>query len=92
MLPRKRWRQGERARAAVCGVAGTPVRAVKAEQELHGKVPSDELIEAAAEAAVAGLKPASDVHGSGEYRRKVAKVYVRRALQLAIARAKGERP
>jgi CO/xanthine dehydrogenase FAD-binding subunit len=90
-LVRMDGRNVERAAIALCGVAGTPVRAVKAEQELNGRVPSDQLIEAAAEAAVAGLEPASDVHGSKEYRRKVARVFVRRALRLAIARAKGER-
>jgi carbon-monoxide dehydrogenase medium subunit len=90
-LVRMDGRNVERAAIALCGVAGTPVRAVKAEQELNGRVPSDQLIEASAEAAVAGLEPASDVHGSKEYRRKVARVFVRRALQLAMARAKGER-
>ena len=84
-------RKAERVAIALCGVAGTPVRATTAEQLLQGKQPSDELIESAAEAAVADLRPASDVHGSGEYRRKVARVYVRRALKLAVARAQGER-
>ncbi len=84
-------RKVERVAIALCGVAGTPVRATKAEQLLQGKLPSDELIEAAADAAAADLRPASDVHGSGEYRRKLARVYVRRALQLAVARAQGER-
>jgi carbon-monoxide dehydrogenase medium subunit len=81
----------DRAAIALCGVDGKPIRARRAEQRLVGDAPTAESVAAAAEEAVTGLEPASDVHGSADYRRKLARVYVRRALELAIARAKGGR-
>jgi carbon-monoxide dehydrogenase medium subunit len=82
---------GQIARAAVslCGVAGTPVRAAAAEERLVGRTPTPETLEEAAVAAAVGLDPASDVQGSGAYRRKLARVFVRRALRLALERANG---
>ena len=81
----------DRVAIALCGVAGTPVRAQAAEERLQGEVPSAALLESAAEAGAAVLEPTSDVHGSADYRRRIAKVFVRRALELALARGKGER-
>lgn len=80
----------DRIAIALCGVAGTPVRAQAAEERLQGEAPSADLLESAAEAAAAALAPPSDIHGSADYRRKIAKVFVRRTLELALARAKGE--
>jgi aerobic carbon-monoxide dehydrogenase medium subunit len=74
---------------ALCGVGGVPVRASAAEGLLVGQALSADLISAAADAASEGLKPASDVHGSAGYRVKIARVYVRRALELALERARG---
>ena len=79
----------DRVAIGLCGVAGTPVRARAAEERLLGQTPSADLLEAAAEAASASLEPPSDVHGSAGYRRKVAKAFVRRALEQALARAQG---
>jgi carbon-monoxide dehydrogenase medium subunit len=59
-----------------------PVRATAAELAL--KTPGD--IEAAAEASLEGTDPPSDTQGSAEYRRHLAKVLVRRALQETISR------
>jgi aerobic carbon-monoxide dehydrogenase medium subunit len=59
-----------------------PVRATAAEQAL--KTPDD--IDAAAEASLEGTDPPSDTQGSAEYRRHLAKVLVKRALQEAISR------
>jgi carbon-monoxide dehydrogenase medium subunit len=59
-----------------------PIRATAAEQAL--KTPDD--IDAAAEASLEGTDPPSDTQGSAEYRRHLAKVLVRRALQEAISR------
>lgn len=82
----------DRAAIALCGVAGTPVRAVSAEKRLIGSVPTPEVQEAAAVTATADLQPPSDVHGTADYRRKVARAYVRRALTLALTGARGGRP
>jgi carbon-monoxide dehydrogenase medium subunit len=77
-------------RISLVGVADRPVRAAKAEASLQGAMPTQEAFAAAAEAATADLEPASDLHGSGSFRRKLAAVSVRRALATAAGRA-GER-
>jgi len=67
-----------------------PVRARDAEAALAGAEPTDETFAAAARTATAGLRPASDVHGSAAYRTHIAAVAVRRALTTAGARARGD--
>jgi aerobic carbon-monoxide dehydrogenase medium subunit len=81
----------DRVSISLCGVDETPVRASQAEDIVVGNVPTDEVFEEAAAAAVPELNPLPDPKGSPEYRRKLAKVYIRRALELAVRRAKGER-
>jgi carbon-monoxide dehydrogenase medium subunit len=46
-------------------------------------------VAAAAATAAADLAPPSDLHGTSAYRRHVAAVMVRRALEQAISRANG---
>jgi aerobic carbon-monoxide dehydrogenase medium subunit len=75
------------ARLAFAGISDVPVRATAAEDLLGGERPSDELFDAAAAAATAGLDPPADLHGSPEYRRKVAATLVRRCLSEAAGRA-----
>ncbi|HET9477047.1 MAG TPA: xanthine dehydrogenase family protein subunit M [Dehalococcoidia bacterium] len=76
------------ARVALFGVAGTPVRARRAEQVLEGETPSGELMrEAAMTAAEEMDEPVADIHASAEYRRHVAGVLTRRALEEAASRA-----
>lgn len=82
----------DRVAISLCGVDETPVRASRAEDVLVGNAPTNEVFEEAAAAAVPELNPLPDPKGSPEYRRKLAKVYIRRALELAVRRAKGERP
>jgi CO/xanthine dehydrogenase FAD-binding subunit len=79
----------DRVAIGLCGVAGAPVRATAAEERLQGETPGAALLEGAAEAAVVTLQPPSDVHGDAGYRRKVTKAFVRRALDLALTRARG---
>jgi carbon-monoxide dehydrogenase medium subunit len=66
-----------------------PVRASAAEDVLRGARPSPELFAAAGEAAAADLDPPADLHGSSEYRKKIAATLVRRALEEAAANANG---
>lgn len=80
-----------RAAVALTGVAPTAVRATAAEQALRGAAPDAASIAAAADAAVAGLTPAGDLHASAETRTDVARVHVRRALELAVSRAQDRR-
>jgi carbon-monoxide dehydrogenase medium subunit len=75
------------ARLAFSGVADVPVRAKDAEDLLGGQRPSAELFEEAAAAATACLDPPADLHGTSEYRKKVAAALVRRGLRTAAGNA-----
>jgi aerobic carbon-monoxide dehydrogenase medium subunit len=77
------------ARLAFSGVADVPVRAWDAEESLRGERPSAELFAEAARRATADLDPPADLHGSSEYRKKVAATLVRRGLQAAAENAHG---
>lgn len=79
------------ARLAFAGVADVPVRCSQAEQLLVGQQASPDLFAAAAAQAVAGLAPPSDLHGSSDYRKKVAATLVRRGLAAAADDAQGRR-
>ncbi len=68
-------------------VAPAPFRATDAEKILIGQKPSKELIEDAAKAAAAMSNPTSDLRGSAEYKREMARVFTRRALNKALERA-----
>jgi carbon-monoxide dehydrogenase medium subunit len=72
------------ARVVLGGVASTPVRAPEAEAVLTGAALDPARIREAAGAAAAALDPIADVHGSSDYRRRLASVLVRRALEDAI--------
>jgi carbon-monoxide dehydrogenase medium subunit len=61
------------------GVASKPVRAVAAEEVLNGSVIDDKVAAQAADAAIADLRPPADIHGSSDYRKRVAAALVRRA-------------
>jgi aerobic carbon-monoxide dehydrogenase medium subunit len=78
------------ARLAFAGISDVPVRAAGAEDLLVGERPSAELFDAAARRATEDIDPPADLHGSSEYRKKVAAVLVRRGLQAAADNA-GER-
>ncbi len=76
----------ERAAIALAGVAATPIRLTAVETALKGqKGGADVFAKAAAHRA--GIPAIGDVHGSAEYRKKVAAAMVRRALTDAYARA-----
>ncbi|HEY4691780.1 MAG TPA: FAD binding domain-containing protein [Anaerolineae bacterium] len=64
-------------RIGLGGVAPLPVRASRIEQALQGKPPDAHAVERAR----ADLNPPSDFLGSAEYRREVAAVLVRRAIE-----------
>ena len=75
------------ARLAFSGVADVPVRATDAEDLLDGERPSAELFAEAARRATDGLEPPADLHGSSEYRKKIAAALVRRGLRAAVDNA-----
>jgi carbon-monoxide dehydrogenase medium subunit len=76
------------ARLAFSGVADVPVRAADAEDILKGQRPSAELFDEVARLATAGIDPPADLHGSAEYRKKVAATLVRRGLRTATGNAR----
>jgi carbon-monoxide dehydrogenase medium subunit len=87
-------RDGDRIRRsalAVTGVAPTAIRAAAAEQVLVGAAADAALIAEAARAGVAGLTPAGDLHASPQTRLGLARTYLRRGIELAVARARNER-
>jgi CO/xanthine dehydrogenase FAD-binding subunit len=80
--------EGERvtdARVAITALAPTIRRVPTAEDALLAG-----HVEVAAEAAAEASEPISDVRGSAAYRRAMAAVVTRRAIEVALARARGE--
>jgi aerobic carbon-monoxide dehydrogenase medium subunit len=75
------------ARLAFAGVSDVPARAAGAEGLLVGERPSAELFDDAARRAAGDIDPPSDLHGSAEYRKKVAAALVRRGLREAVDNA-----
>lgn len=65
----------------------TPHRAANIGQQLTGHRPDTALFHDAATTAAAELEPESDIHASAAYRKEVAKVLARRALEQAADRA-----
>src|SRR6266704_5169255 len=76
------------ARITLFSVGDGPVLAAAAAAMLDGQEPSPEAMRAAAEAAAQrDIDPPSDIHASAAYRRRLAAVLTRRALQRAVERA-----
>lgn len=75
----------------VLGCVGlTAIRAKAAEAELRGKKIDDKAIQRAAEAAREAAEPQGDMRGSAEYKRVLVAALVKRALGIAVRRARGE--
>ncbi len=65
-----------------------PMEARRAAEVLTGQTPTPEAIRAAAEIAASDdIDPSSDIHATAEFRRHLAKVLARRALDQACRRA-----
>ncbi len=78
------------ARVAITALAPTIYRVAEAEAALVGTDGGRAAAETAAQAAAAAAAPISDVRASAEYRRAMAAVITRRAIEAAVARANGE--
>ncbi len=77
----------QEARLSLLAAAPVPLRAAQAEELLVGSSLDDEAIAAASDAAVAGVEPTGDIHGSTKYRVKLLRTMARRAVAAA---ARGE--
>jgi carbon-monoxide dehydrogenase medium subunit len=85
--------KGGKIQAAAVGITGLAPKAFRAgavEKELQGKAASAKVLAGAARHAGQGVDPLSDLHASAEYRREMAVVFTRRALELAARRAQGK--
>jgi CO/xanthine dehydrogenase FAD-binding subunit len=77
------------ARVAITALAPTIRRVPEAEAALAGGEADTESLATAARAAAAASSPISDVRASERYRRAMAEVIARRAVESAVARARG---
>ena len=68
---------------ALAGVGSHAIRLTQAEKALLGGKADDKALREAAAACAATVNPTSDIHGSAEYRRDLAKTLVYRALRDA---------
>jgi aerobic carbon-monoxide dehydrogenase medium subunit len=72
-------------RIGLTNMASVPLRASAVEEALRGQELSAENIAAAAEHAADGTSPPADLNASADYKRHLARVLCRRAIQDALA-------
>jgi carbon-monoxide dehydrogenase medium subunit len=72
-------------RIALGSVGTTPIRAADAEAVLRGQPVKAEAFAEAGEKAKQAVDPISDFRGSAAYKKDMAAVFVRRALEKALA-------
>lgn len=72
----------------ITGVSPKPYRAGAVEKALNGNALDARTLGSAAAHASDGVDANTDLFASGEYRRHLAEVYMRRALETAVGRAK----
>ncbi len=75
------------ARVSIGGLGSGPVRAMATEMELQGKSLTPQVIAAAAAKAAEGTDPLEDSYAGADYKRHVATVYARKAIETAVQRA-----
>ena len=77
------------ARIALTNVSPVPMRAKEAEAALIGNTITEEVLEAAGQAAAAECDPSPDLRGSVAYKRDLTRVVTKRTIRQAVERAKG---
>ncbi|HEY7163225.1 MAG TPA: xanthine dehydrogenase family protein subunit M [Candidatus Binatia bacterium] len=73
------------ARIGVGGAAPSPFRAAQAEALLRGEKVSEALMNAVGAEVSAMCDPIADSHGPAEYKRKMAEVFVKRAIRAVVS-------
>ena len=76
------------ARVALASVAPTPLFVKQAGDALAGQPVNDESIQRAADIAKQAAKPIDDMRGTVRYRKHLCEVLTRRALHVAVERAR----
>jgi carbon-monoxide dehydrogenase medium subunit len=76
------------ARVGITGVASKSYRARLVETALQGRPAAAATLAEASRLAAEGVEPLSDMYAGADYRAHTARVYTRRALEQALARAK----
>lgn len=74
-------------RIAIGGLGSGPLRAIATEMELQGKPLTPQLIISAAAKAADESDPVDDPYANAEYKKHVATVYARKAIETAVERA-----
>jgi carbon-monoxide dehydrogenase medium subunit len=77
----------EDVRVGLTNMASVPRRATAVEEALRGQPASSESIARAAEEAAEGTDPPADLNASSDYKRHLARVLCRRALETAAGLA-----
>ena len=77
----------QEARIALGAVGTTAIHATGAEDALRGQPLTEEVIRAAAATVKDVVDPLEDYRGSADYKREMAEVFTRRAIQQALANA-----
>jgi carbon-monoxide dehydrogenase medium subunit len=80
--------KSQSAGVGITGASPKPYRATGVENSLKGAALDGKSLSAAAAHATDGVEANSDLFASSEYRRHLAEVYTRRALEAAVSRAK----
>lgn len=78
------------ARIGLTNVSPVPMRAENAERALIGQAITADVLEAVGQAAAAECDPAGDLRGSEAYKRDLTRILIKRTIQVAAARAKGQ--
>jgi carbon-monoxide dehydrogenase medium subunit len=73
----------EDARIGLTNMASVPLRAAAVEEALRGQPLNKDSIARAAEQAAEGTDPPADLNASADYKRHLARVLTRRALEQA---------
>jgi aerobic carbon-monoxide dehydrogenase medium subunit len=77
--------------AIALGCVGlTPIRVKDAESAMRGQLLTEKTVASAVEAARAAADPQSDMRGSAGYKRTLVGALVKRAIDVAVRRARGE--
>jgi len=78
------------ARLSLLAATPAPVRATQAERLLVGSTLDSAAMSAAVDAAVDGVEPTGDIHGSTKYRVKLLRTMAHRALSMAATRGRND--